>query len=127
MHYGRITHTIHTRYTRITHVLHTRYTRITHALHTHYTRITHALHTHYTQFSGLSVLIDGVTVALPKTVSGVTVKRVGFFITAIYSGFQLKFDTNGQFYFMVSDEYKESLCGLCGDYDDDPTDDFTDR
>ena len=51
---------------------------------------------------GLSVLIEGVTVALPKTVSGVTVKRVGFFVTAIHAGFQLKFDANGQFYFIVS-------------------------
>ncbi|XP_072186520.1 SCO-spondin [Excalfactoria chinensis] len=76
---------------------------------------------------GRNISVNGVAVpeGQPQLLSGISVTWLGDFV-AVESGLgvRLKLDGRGTIYVTVSAELRGSTQGLCGPYNDDPTDDF---
>ncbi|XP_051914405.1 IgGFc-binding protein-like [Hippocampus zosterae] len=71
-------------------------------------------------------LVNGLRVALPHTPSPmVTVSRAGQYVTVQTSfGLQVRWDGNHFAQISVPSSYHDQMCGLCGDLDGNPHNDF---
>ncbi|XP_077357683.1 IgGFc-binding protein-like isoform X3 [Festucalex cinctus] len=72
-------------------------------------------------------LVNGLRVALPHSPSRVvTVSRAGQYVTVQTSfGLQVRWDGNHFAQISVPSSYRDQMCGLCGDLDGNPNNDFT--
>ncbi|XP_077400930.1 zonadhesin, like isoform X2 [Vanacampus margaritifer] len=72
-------------------------------------------------------LVNGLRVALPHSPSRVvTVSRAGQYVTVQTSfGLQVRWDGNHFAQISVPSSYHDQMCGLCGDLDGNPNNDFT--
>ncbi|XP_062311020.1 IgGFc-binding protein-like, partial [Osmerus eperlanus] len=75
---------------------------------------------------GGTVQVNGTTVNLPVTpAQGVSVFKSGrHYTVAADFGVTVRYDGNHFMDIKVTSDYKNSLCGLCGDYNGNPKDDF---
>ncbi|XP_041419720.1 IgGFc-binding protein-like [Xenopus laevis] len=71
------------------------------------------------------VLINGTSVTLPVTVSGISIVQNGQYVkvTADF-GLELEFNGDHELFVKVKENYKGTLCGLCGTYNENRNDDF---
>ncbi|XP_061619132.1 LOW QUALITY PROTEIN: zonadhesin, like [Phyllopteryx taeniolatus] len=71
-------------------------------------------------------LVNGLRVALPHAPSpAVTVSRAGQYVTLQTSfGLQVRWDGNHYAQISVPSSYHDQMCGLCGDLDGNPDNDF---
>ncbi|KAG5852102.1 hypothetical protein ANANG_G00058860 [Anguilla anguilla] len=75
---------------------------------------------------GGTVQVNRTTVNLPATpVEGVSVFKAGkhYTVAAVF-GVTVRYDGNHFMDIKVTSDYKNTLCGLCGDYNGNPKDDF---
>nr|XP_036869692.1 IgGFc-binding protein [Manis javanica] len=75
------------------------------------------------------VWVNGLKVDLPAEVlTSVSVSRNpdGSVLVRQKAGVQVQFDTTGQLAVIVSDAHAEMLCGICGNFDGNPTNDVHD-
>ncbi|XP_039903133.1 zonadhesin, like [Simochromis diagramma] len=72
-------------------------------------------------------LVNGVRVALPQSPSPLmSISLAGQFITLQTSfGLRVRWDGNHYAQISVPSSYYDQMCGLCGDYDGNPDNDFT--
>ncbi|XP_037116970.1 zonadhesin, like isoform X3 [Syngnathus acus] len=72
-------------------------------------------------------LVNGLRVALPHSPTPtVTVSRAGQYVTVQTSfGLQVRWDGNHFAQISVPSSYQDQMCGLCGDLDGNPNNDFT--
>lgn len=73
--------------------------------------------------------VNGLKVDLPAEVlTSVSVSRNpdGSVLVRQKAGVQVQFDTTGQLAVIVSDAHAEMLCGICGNFDGNPTNDVHD-
>ncbi|KAM4043769.1 IgGFc-binding protein-like [Anomaloglossus baeobatrachus] len=72
------------------------------------------------------VHVNNVSVTLPTDVSGISIIRSGQYVVVNTNfGLQIKFNGDHELFVIVSEKYKDKLCGLCGTYNDNRFDDFT--
>ncbi|XP_070564050.1 zonadhesin-like [Ptychodera flava] len=76
----------------------------------------------------LDVYVDDEPVTLPiQPLPDVYVRRTGRYVTVVSDfGLTVRWDGNHQGDVKVHGEYKDTLRGLCGNFNGDPSDDFTD-
>ncbi|KAL4006244.1 lactase-phlorizin hydrolase [Sarotherodon galilaeus] len=74
-----------------------------------------------------TTLVNGVRVALPHSPSPLmSISLAGQFITLQTSfGLRVRWDGNHYAQISVPSSYYDQMCGLCGDYDGNPDNDFT--
>ncbi|XP_063325159.1 IgGFc-binding protein-like [Pelmatolapia mariae] len=74
-----------------------------------------------------TTLVNGVRVALPHSPSPLmSISLAGQFITVQTSfGLRVRWDGNHYAQISVPSSYYDQMCGLCGDYDGNPDNDFT--
>ncbi|CAJ0959483.1 unnamed protein product, partial [Ranitomeya imitator] len=69
---------------------------------------------------------NNVLVSLPADVFGISITRNGQYVVVNTNfGLQIKFNGDHELFVIVSEKYKDTLCGLCGTYNDNRFDDFT--
>uniref|UniRef100_A0A3Q3DSF1 Zonadhesin, like n=1 Tax=Hippocampus comes TaxID=109280 RepID=A0A3Q3DSF1_HIPCM len=85
-----------------------------------------ALYQHRATFLAASSQVNGLRVALPHSPSPmVTVSRAGQYVTVQTSfGLQVRWDGNHFAQISVPSSYHDQMCGLCGDLDGNPNNDF---
>lgn len=75
---------------------------------------------------GQTVLVNGQNVTLPHVVEKIVIQDVASYIVVYgFSGLTIQWDGHSSVYVHMSEEYRGKTCGLCGNYNSDPTDDFT--
>ena len=75
---------------------------------------------------GRHVLVNNVNVTLPHLVEKIVVQEVASYIVVYgFSGLTVQWDGHNGIYVHMSNEYRGKTCGLCGNYNGDPSDDFT--
>ncbi|KAF0045614.1 hypothetical protein F2P81_002143 [Scophthalmus maximus] len=82
----------------------------------------------YVTVNGITVtLVNGLRVALPNSPSPLmTISLAGQYITLQTTfGLQVRWDGNHYAKISVPSSYYDQMCGLCGDYDGNPDNDFT--
>uniref|UniRef100_A0A3B3R8S4 VWFD domain-containing protein n=1 Tax=Paramormyrops kingsleyae TaxID=1676925 RepID=A0A3B3R8S4_9TELE len=74
----------------------------------------------------LGVVVNGTTVNLPANpAKGLSVFQQGTLYTVVADfGVTVRYDGNHYMDIKVTSDYKNVLCGLCGDYNANPNDDF---
>ncbi|KAM4771095.1 IgGFc-binding protein-like [Rhinophrynus dorsalis] len=71
------------------------------------------------------VYVNSVLVTLPANVSGISIIQSGpYVIVTADFGLQLQFNGDHELFVRVKESYKDTLCGLCGTYNDNTLDDF---
>ncbi|XP_028330841.1 zonadhesin-like isoform X5 [Gouania willdenowi] len=80
-----------------------------------------------TLMKGRRTLVNGVKVALPHSPSPmISISLVGQFVTLQTTfGLKVRWDGNHYAQISVTSSYYNQTCGLCGDYDGTPNNDFT--
>uniref|UniRef100_H3CDW9 VWFD domain-containing protein n=1 Tax=Tetraodon nigroviridis TaxID=99883 RepID=H3CDW9_TETNG len=75
---------------------------------------------------GGTVQVNGSNVNLPlDTIAGTSVFKSGkYFTISTNFGLTVRYDGNHFMDIKVTKDFQDQLCGLCGDYDKDPKDDF---
>ncbi|XP_077146435.1 IgGFc-binding protein-like isoform X6 [Ranitomeya variabilis] len=74
------------------------------------------------------VHVNNVLVTLPADVFGISIIRSGQYVEVNTNfGLQIKFNGDHELFVILSEKYKDKLCGLCGTYNDNRFDDFTTR
>nr|XP_055029604.1 otogelin-like protein isoform X1 [Misgurnus anguillicaudatus] len=75
--------------------------------------------------SGYQVLKGGHRLSLPQTVRNVFIERLADYILIKSTfGFSLAWDGSSGVYLKMTEEHKGRPCGLCGNYNDDGSDDL---
>ncbi|XP_036375556.1 otogelin-like protein [Megalops cyprinoides] len=76
--------------------------------------------------TGYQVEKGGVRLSLPKTIHNVFIERLADYILVKSTfGFSLAWDGASGVYIKMTEEHKGQPCGLCGNYNDDGSDDLT--
>ncbi|KAJ8245393.1 hypothetical protein GJAV_G00270270 [Gymnothorax javanicus] len=76
--------------------------------------------------TGYQVKQGGVRISLPQTVHNVFLERLADYILVKSTfGFSLAWDGSSGVYVRMTEEHKGKACGLCGNYNDDGSDDLT--
>ncbi|XP_035285088.1 otogelin-like protein [Anguilla anguilla] len=76
--------------------------------------------------AGYQVHKGGVRLSLPQTVRNVFLERlVDYILVKSTFGFSLAWDGGSGVYVRMTEEHKGHACGLCGNYNDDGSDDLT--
>uniref|UniRef100_A0A8C5QJV0 Uncharacterized protein n=1 Tax=Leptobrachium leishanense TaxID=445787 RepID=A0A8C5QJV0_9ANUR len=72
------------------------------------------------------ILVNDVSVTLPVYLARINITQSGryAFVTTDF-GLELQFNGDHELFVRVKENYKETLCGLCGTYNNDRRDDFT--
>ncbi|XP_064455887.1 hemocytin-like isoform X2 [Ornithodoros turicata] len=74
------------------------------------------------------VLLENTSVAIPTTLEGLRVQYIaGKVLVSSDLGFSIMWNGADLVQVSAKDELKGSLCGLCGQYDGDPTNDFVNK
>lgn len=69
--------------------------------------------------------MNNKNVTLPHIVEKIVVQQVANYIVVYgFSGITVQCDGHNAVYVHMSDEYKGKTCGLCGNFNGDPSDDF---
>ncbi|KAK2913695.1 hypothetical protein Q8A67_002094 [Cirrhinus molitorella] len=86
----------------------------------------HALRVMVSILKGGTVQVNGTNVNIPLSpVSGVDIFMSGkHYTVALNFGVTVRYDGNHYMDIKVIKDYEDKLCGLCGDYNGDPQDDF---
>ncbi|KFO77774.1 Otogelin-like, partial [Cuculus canorus] len=75
--------------------------------------------------SGHEVRKDGIRLILPQTVGNAFFERLADYILVKTTfGFSLAWDGNSGIYIKLTEEHKGKLCGLCGNFNGDKSDDL---
>ncbi|KAL0968337.1 hypothetical protein UPYG_G00265580 [Umbra pygmaea] len=75
--------------------------------------------------SGYQVHQAGRRLSLPQTVGGVFIERLAdYLLVKSVFGFSLAWDGSSGVYLKMSEEHQGTPCGLCGNYNNLPNDDF---
>ncbi|KAL4660219.1 otogelin-like protein [Arapaima gigas] len=75
---------------------------------------------------GYQVHKGGIRLSLPQTIHNVFIERLADYILVKSTfGFSLAWDGSSGVYIKMTEEHKGRACGLCGNYNDDGSDDFT--
>ncbi|KAJ8402412.1 hypothetical protein AAFF_G00369010 [Aldrovandia affinis] len=76
--------------------------------------------------AGYQVKKGGIRLSLPQTVHNVFLERLADYILVKSTfGFSLAWDGGSGVYIKMTEEHKGRPCGLCGNYNDDGSDDLT--
>ncbi|KAJ8003132.1 hypothetical protein DPEC_G00166200 [Dallia pectoralis] len=76
--------------------------------------------------SGYQVHQGGHRLSLPQTIGGVFIERLAdYLLVKSVFGFSLAWDGSSGVYLKISEEHNGTPCGLCGNYNNLPNDDFT--
>uniref|UniRef100_A0A8C9TD73 Otogelin like n=1 Tax=Scleropages formosus TaxID=113540 RepID=A0A8C9TD73_SCLFO len=76
--------------------------------------------------AGYHVHKGGVRLSLPQTIHNVFIERLADYILVKSTfGFSLAWDGSSGVYIKMTEEHKGRACGLCGNYNDDGSDDLT--
>lgn len=80
----------------------------------------------YYDVSSRGVSKHGKSLSFPFKDSSVTITKIMKYILirALRSSIHIKFDGRTSFYIALSEEYKNNTCGLCGNFNGIPDDDF---
>ncbi|KAM8953099.1 IgGFc-binding protein-like [Pelodytes ibericus] len=71
------------------------------------------------------VLVNNVSVVLPTKVNEIDIKQSGHYVIVTTNfGLELQFNGDHELFVRVKEYYKDTLCGLCGTYNDNKNDDF---
>ncbi|XP_075427180.1 IgGFc-binding protein-like isoform X9 [Ascaphus truei] len=71
------------------------------------------------------VSITNASVTLPANVPGINIMHSGHYVIVTTDfGLQLQFNGDHELFVRVKENYKGTLCGLCGNYNDNQQDDF---
>lgn len=74
---------------------------------------------------GRQVLVNNINVTLPHLVEKIVIQKVASYIVVYgFSGLTIQWDGHNAVYVHMSNEYRGKTCGLCGNYNSDPNDDF---
>ncbi|KAF7248534.1 Otogelin-like protein, partial [Varanus komodoensis] len=66
-----------------------------------------------------------IRLALPQTIGNIFIERLADYILVKTTfGFSLAWDGNSGIYIKLTEEHKGKTCGLCGNYNNDTSDDF---
>nr|XP_015208412.1 PREDICTED: otogelin-like protein [Lepisosteus oculatus] len=78
------------------------------------------------QITGYEVKKGGIRLTLPQTIRNVFIERLADYILVKSTfGFSLAWDGGSGVYIKMTEEHKGRPCGLCGNYNDEGTDDLT--
>ena len=70
-------------------------------------------------------MVNKQNVTLPHVVEKIVIQEVGRYIVVYgFSGLTIQWDGHNGIYVHMSNEYRGKTCGLCGNYNSDPKDDF---
>lgn len=80
----------------------------------------------YKVSTGYSTTVNGKSVTLPFKEVGITITRILSYIVvrALGNDIEIKFDGRSSIYVALSEEFINKTCGLCGNFNGAPQDDF---
>ena len=74
---------------------------------------------------GRHVLVNNQNVSLPQLVEKIVIQEVANYIVVHgFSGLTIQWDGHNSIYIHMSNKYRGKTCGLCGNYNNNPNDDF---
>ncbi|KAL5268447.1 hypothetical protein ACHWQZ_G002348 [Mnemiopsis leidyi] len=82
---------------------------------------------HHVTLSRDRVDVDMETVTLPHSIHEIVIQRVGFFTFVTSPDISLRWDGSSSLHVHADSQFRERLCGLCGDFNGDSDDEFTDK
>jgi hypothetical protein len=74
---------------------------------------------------GRHVMVNNQNVTMPHVVEKIVIQEVASYVVVYgFSGLTIQWDGHNGVYVHMSNEYRGKTCGLCGNYNSDPNDDF---